>query len=85
MIRTFPRDSVAWAVLATDGAQKHVDRLGQPWSEIAARDAEQLAAFVEAAQHWEAHADPEGVELPRSKRHDDKTILTWRPIVSRIS
>ena len=85
VIRTFPRDAVAWVVLATDGAQKHVDRLGRPWSDIAARDNEQLTAFVEAAQHWETNTDPEGVELPRSKRHDDKTTLTWRPVVSPIS
>ncbi|MCE0768113.1 protein phosphatase 2C domain-containing protein [Pseudonocardia kujensis] len=79
VIRAFPRSAVAWVVLATDGAQKHVDRLGGQWPEIADQDDEQLAAFLRAAQQWETHSDPEGTKLPRSKRHDDKTLLTWRP------
>ncbi|MHA6806043.1 hypothetical protein [Salinifilum ghardaiensis] len=28
------------------------------------------------ADDWEAHNDPDGKQLPRSKRHDDKAIAT---------
>jgi hypothetical protein len=31
VIRAFPRDEVSWVVLATDGAQTHIDRLGGRW------------------------------------------------------
>jgi hypothetical protein len=66
-------------VLATDGAQKHVDRPGGRWDAIASQSDEQLAAFLDSAQQWETEADPEGIALPRSKRHDDKTIVAWQP------
>ena len=77
-IRSFPRDSVRWVVLATDGIQKHMDRLGGGWHEIAAQDDQQLVDLLCTAQQWETDTDPDGIELPRSKRHDDKIVLVWR-------
>ncbi|GAA1287726.1 hypothetical protein GCM10009609_62750 [Pseudonocardia aurantiaca] len=75
---SFQRDAVSWVVLATDGAQKHVDRLGGQWDLIVNQDNDQLTAFLKSAQQWETEADPDGIEMPRSKRHDDKTILAWQ-------
>jgi hypothetical protein len=66
-------------VLATDGAQKHIDRLGGRWDVLASQSDEQLAGFLNSAQQWETEADADGIEMPRSKRHDDKTIVAWQP------
>jgi hypothetical protein len=85
VIRSFLRDAVSWVVLATDGAQKHIDRLGGRWDVLASQSNEQLAAFLGSAQQWEAEADPHGIEMPRSKRHDDKTIVAWQPEASPIN
>jgi hypothetical protein len=79
VIRAFPRDEVSWVVLATDGAQKHIDRLGGRWDVLASQSDEQLAGFLNSAQQWETEADADGIEMPRSKRHDDKTIVAWQP------
>lgn len=78
LIRSFPPEAVSWVVLATDGIQKHIDRLGSRWDAVANQDNDQLAAFLQATQAWETDADPDGTEMPRSKRHDDKTIVAWQ-------
>ncbi|MEK6437484.1 hypothetical protein [Pseudonocardia sp. T1-2H] len=85
VVRSFPRDAVSWVVLATDGAQMHIDRLGDRWDVIARQGDGQLAAFLNSAQQWETEADPDGIELPRSKRHDDKTVVAWQPAASPIN
>jgi hypothetical protein len=85
LIRSFQPEAVTWVVLATDGAQKHIDRLGGEWDVLASQSDEQLAAFLQAAQAWETEADPDGTDLPRSKRHDDKTIVAWQPALSPIN
>jgi hypothetical protein len=85
LIRSFPRDAVSWVVLATDGAQKHIDRLGGRWDAVASQDNDQLAAFLNSAQQWETEADPDGIAMPRSKRHDDKTVVAWHPRPSPIN
>lgn len=63
-----------WAVLATDGAADLIDHTGQPWPEIAQSDTEQLSDLLRRLHDWEATTDPDGRELPRAKRHDDKTV-----------
>jgi hypothetical protein len=77
IIRTFPRSTVRWAVLASDGVQKHLDRL-DAWSSAANFDDGGLGTLVRDVQTWETETDPDGRRLPRSKRHDDKTIAVWR-------
>jgi len=73
MVRLDPR-SVTWAVLATDGAADVLRHLGCDWPDIAHHDAGALAALLDHAHRWEEHTDPHARRLPRSRRHDDKTI-----------
>ncbi|MCE0764775.1 protein phosphatase 2C domain-containing protein [Pseudonocardia kujensis] len=77
VVRTFPTSAVSWVVLATDGIQKHLDRL-DAWTDAASRDSAELSALLADAQEWESAEDPDGQRLPRSKPHDDKTIAVWR-------
>ena len=79
IVRNFTADELRWAVLATDGAQRGIDHLHMPWQDIAARRNDELLALLQDLQRWEARQDPDGRVLPRAKRHDDKTITTWRP------
>ncbi|MBN9109938.1 MAG: protein phosphatase 2C domain-containing protein [Pseudonocardia sp.] len=79
VVRTFPRPTVRWAVLTTDGVQKHLDRL-DAWSAAARVRDEDLGALLRDAQTWETESDPDGRRLPRSKRHDDKTVVVWRSV-----
>lgn len=70
-----PLAETPWAVLATDGAYNTMDYLGlDDWAELAAGEADQLADVLRQCDAWEAQADPDGHALPRSKRHDDKTL-----------
>nr|WP_139795553.1 hypothetical protein [Nocardia donostiensis] len=46
----------------------------QPGQRIADHSAEELRALLASCTDWEANSDPDGRALPRSKRHDDKTI-----------
>ena len=71
---TLAPHQIGWAVLATDGAADLLDHAGHDWSAVAQRDSEQLAALLRKLDEWEATADPDGRDLPRPKRHDDKTI-----------
>ena len=71
---TVPADHIDWAVLATDGAADYIDHTRQSWPRIARYDSQRLAALLDSADRWEAETDPGGHELPRAKRHDDKTI-----------
>ncbi|MCX2733504.1 protein phosphatase 2C domain-containing protein [Saccharopolyspora sp. NFXS83] len=64
-----------WAVLATDGAfntMTHIE--ADDWPRMAGMSSADLFAELERCQAWEAHVDPDGTDLPRSKRHDDKSI-----------
>jgi serine/threonine protein phosphatase PrpC len=79
IIRQCPRDTVAWCVLATDGAQRGFDHLGIAWADLAAVSATELQRHLDNLHRWEAEADPDGALLPRAKRHDDKTIVVWQP------
>lgn len=73
--RTVPAAAITWAVLATDGAADLIDHLGPTWPDVAHTDADELAELLERLHEWEAITDPDGRHLPRSKRHDDKTIV----------
>jgi hypothetical protein len=77
-----PLTETPWAVLATDGAYNTMDYLGlDDWAELAAGEADRLADVLRQCDAWEAQADPDGHALPRSKRHDDKTLaaVTFGP------
>jgi hypothetical protein len=74
---TIPRDSVAWAVLATDGAADSIDFHGKvAWAQIARLDSAHLNALLSQLQSWESIADPNGQIAPRAKPHDDKTLAS---------
>jgi hypothetical protein len=78
-VRHYPHNEIAWCVLATDGAQRGFDHLGTDWTVLPKDTDEQLADRLDDLQSWEALHDPGGAQLPRSKRHDDKTLVTWTP------
>lgn len=72
---TLPADQVEWAVLATDGAADLISHHQRPqWSEIAHYDDAALSELLDRLHRWEDDHDPYGQLLPRSKRHDDKTV-----------
>jgi hypothetical protein len=77
-VRRYPADHIAWCVLATDGAQRPYDYRQGDWSALRA-DVHPLRRCLDQLHEWEAHCDPDGRLLPRSKRHDDKTLVVWRP------
>jgi hypothetical protein len=72
--RTVPPRDITWAALASDGAADYIDHVGLGWHDIAWRNAEQLATLLADAATWESDVDPDGRQLPRAKRHDDKTL-----------
>ncbi|ONM46507.1 PP2C family serine/threonine-protein phosphatase [Nocardia donostiensis] len=77
--RRYPLRFVSWVIAATDGAFEVLTALGIPWQRIADCSAEELRALLAFCTDWEANSDPDGQALPRSKRHDDKTIVVVRP------
>ncbi|MFQ6230536.1 hypothetical protein [Nocardia sp. NPDC002869] len=79
IVRRYPADRVDWAILATDGAVDPLTPLGVSWDEVAGLDDHGLAQLLWRAHQWEADTDPDGMQQPRAKRHDDKTIAVIRP------
>lgn len=74
---TLPATADTWAVLATDGAVNTARHLGlDDWPALARSGSAALARLLRACQGWEQHADPDGRQFPRSKRHDDKAIAS---------
>lgn len=64
-----------WAILATDGAYTLMEHLGlADWSQLSRATSAHLAAVLGRCHQWEDQADPNGTELPRAKRHDDKSV-----------
>ena len=76
--RRYPASDVAWCMLATDGAQRPYDHRNGDWAALPV-DADSLRRKLEELQRWEGERDPDGRLLPRAKRHDDKTLVVWRP------
>jgi hypothetical protein len=77
---TVERDTIEWAVLATDGAADLIEHAGHRWHRIAQYDSPQLDALLARIHEWEDTSDPDGRHLPRAKRHDDKTIAALASI-----
>lgn len=74
---TLPATAETWAVLATDGAVNTARHLGlDDWAALARSGPAALARLLRHCQDWERHADPDGQQFPRSKRHDDKAIAS---------
>ena len=64
-------------MLATDGAVGTARHLGlDDWPSLARSGPADLTRLLRACQDWEHHADPDGQQFPRSKRHDDKAIAS---------
>jgi hypothetical protein len=77
IFRRYHRADVAWCVLATDGAQHGFDHHGIDWTVLRTDRTRQLHERLDELQCWEAEHDPNGRQLPRAKRHDDKTVVVW--------
>lgn len=76
---SLPVDAAPWLVLATDGAYRPMQHLGlDDWGAVAHKDSNQLDELLKALERWESDDDPDGLALPRAKRHDDKTIAVVR-------
>jgi len=74
---TLPATAETWAVLATDGTVNTALHLGLgDWPALARSGPAALARLLRHCQDWEQHADPDGRQFPRSKRHDDKAIAS---------
>lgn len=73
---SLPCSALPWLVLATDGAYRLLDHLGIHVED--ATTASQLADCLARCESWEANSDCNGTRLPRSKRHDDKSIALLR-------
>jgi hypothetical protein len=72
-------DTTPWLVLATDGAYRPMQHLGiDDWNGVAAKNSAELAHLLNGLGRWEKTDDPNGMALPRAKRHDDKTIACMR-------
>jgi hypothetical protein len=77
IVHRYPRTDIDWCVLATDGAQHGFDHHDIDWAALHKASAPELSDLLGSLQRWEADADPDGLQLPRAKRHDDKTVVTW--------
>lgn len=77
--------STPWAIVATDGAYNTMKYLHliNPGRLLAARHS-YLAKVLQKCRTWEAEHDPDGHQLPRAKRHDDKSlaVLTFEQVHS---
>jgi hypothetical protein len=75
IVSRYPITSAPWAVLATDGAYKTMTHLGiAEWSHLRLANGHELSRILLKCQTWEANSDPDGRNLPRAKRHDDKSL-----------
>ncbi|BAW03864.1 conserved hypothetical protein [Nocardia seriolae] len=55
-----------------------IDALKVDWQEIGSMDSAKLSALLARIHRWEYEVDPDGILVPRSKRHDDKAIAVVR-------
>lgn len=75
-----PATAAPWAILATDGAYNTMKHIGlTTWSTIAQASADQLNDLLRRCQLWERENDPAANQLPRAKRHDDKSLAAIQP------
>ncbi|MFG1791569.1 PP2C family serine/threonine-protein phosphatase [Nocardia sp. NPDC049149] len=79
IVANYRLHEIDWVVLATDGASTPLGPLNVSWADVAQMNASSLARLLARCQKWEAEDDPCGRLQPRSKRHDDKSIVVARP------
>ena len=72
----YPPPGPHWFLAMTDGAAAHVPP-EQASALTSLRDSE-LLALLERWQRWETECDPDGQQMPRAKRSDDKAIAVIR-------
>lgn len=78
--RTWPIDEVRTVVVMSDGAAAAAAEYGLfGWSELVDRVRSDGPAAVLEATHRAEESDKDGVRWPRTKRHDDKSVV----VVSR--
>ncbi|WP_069164033.1 PP2C family serine/threonine-protein phosphatase [Nocardia altamirensis] len=75
IVANYRLQEIDWIVLATDGASNPLRPLSISWAEVAQMDTPGLTRLLARCQEWEAEVDPCGQLQPRSKRHDDKSIV----------
>ncbi|MGF1653997.1 MAG: hypothetical protein ACFCUP_11865 [Actinomycetales bacterium] len=70
---SYPRDTVKWITLASDGAATGPERYGTPtdWAAAVAMEPSQVLAWTHLAEE----EDRQAMRWPRSKPHDDKTLI----------
>lgn len=79
ILTSYPADAVEWIVITTDGVLKYIAALHLLWHDVARLNAEELSHLLTRSHEWEARQDPHGQLYPRSKRHDDKTVVIAKP------
>lgn len=68
----------SWFVLATDGAYRPMElNAWDDWEQVADLHASGLWDLL-ARCHERETADPDGLAMPRAKRHDDKSLVAVR-------
>lgn len=72
--RTVPAD-LPWLVMLTDGVDKPLRHLGVPVAALVQRTRDELGDQLRELHEWEEDKDPAALDLPRFKRHDDKTAV----------
>ena len=78
IVRSYPANGIQWCAILTDGADDPITHLGLSVAQLAEVDEDDLCDTLHRLHDWEAVRDPDGRELPRFKRHDDKTIAIVR-------
>jgi hypothetical protein len=79
LVHRRPLTAVPWAIVASDGAYNTMSHLGlTDWPTLASLNSDRLSAVLQRCQSWEAAVDPYGQQLPRAKRHDDKSLVAVR-------
>ena len=79
LVRRYRSADIAWCVLATDGAQRGLDHHHVEWADLHKASTVDLQVCLADLHRWETYVDPDGRQLPRAKRHDDKTLVVWVP------
>jgi hypothetical protein len=79
IVCNFPLESIEWCILSTDGAQKVLDYLDVSWDSVAHMSVDEIASLLSRLHRWEEVEDRSAELMPRAKRHDDKTLVVWRP------
>ncbi|MCR6488349.1 hypothetical protein M8542_36515 [Amycolatopsis sp. OK19-0408] len=80
VVHRFRTTEIPWVGLATDGAYKPMQHLHlDDWPQLASVGPGVLEQILRRCEDWEARDDPAGVNLPRAKRHDDKSIAIAMP------